>query len=71
MTQHPYDGKCCISSPLPLIKINDINCEKTEWISNTELKCTVNKKPGVGARLPITVLIGVLTDGIRQGSMPV
>ena len=68
-------GKCCISSPLPLIKINDINCEKTEWISNTELKCTVNKKPGVGARLPITVLIGqqvtkTLNDAVRYTINP-
>jgi hypothetical protein len=51
-------GTCCISSPPPSLEFNDIVCATTTWINNTELKCKVNPKPGVGARNPISVIIG-------------
>ena len=68
-------GQCCKASNSPVIKLNDIKCQRTKWVSNTEILCTVAQKPGVGARNPISVIVGrqttkTLNDEVRYTINP-
>jgi hypothetical protein len=53
-----FTGKCCRDIREPFVSINGIQCGKTEWVGDEEMRCTVNPKPGVGFRLSITATVG-------------
>ena len=54
-------GTCCQDTPVPVVLLHDVPCQSTTWVSNTALHCVVNPKPGVGARNPVTVVVGSQT----------
>ena len=65
-----FTGKCCRDIREPFVSINGIQCGKTEWVSDEEMRCTVNAKPGVGRRLSVTATVGeapttVLNEMVR------